>query len=109
MLVMLGLGNGYDGRNFRFRLPFFFSLSLVLTYCSFLLVPALINSLKLHVWAIFLDFSLFNTVCSQSSSVIKTEGIFLLLHSGIVLCFCLFRLSNTLSELWVSNSHTSWY
>ena len=35
------------------------------------------NSPKLHVWDIILDFSLFNTVCSQLFSVIKTEGIFL--------------------------------
>ena len=56
------------------------------------------------MFGILFDFSLFSTVCSQSSSVIKTEGIF---FAGIVLCFCLFRLSNTLSELWVSNSHTS--
>ena len=37
-------------------------------------------------------------------------GIFLSLpQSGIMLCSCLFRLSNTLSELWVSNSHTRWH
>ena len=39
-----------------------------------------------------------------------TGGIFPSLHqSGIVLSSCLFRLSNTLSELWVSNSHTRWH
>ena len=31
------------------------------------------------------------------------------IQSGIVLSSCLFRLSNTLSELWVSNSHTRWH
>ena len=68
----MGMMEGILGSDYHF------SSFLVLTYCPFLLVTALINSLKLHVWHIILDFSLFNTVCSQSSSVIKTEGIFFL-------------------------------
>ena len=68
----MGMMEGILGSDYHFP------LSLVLTYCLFLLVTALINSLKLHVWDIILDVSLFNTVCSQSSSVIKTEGIFFL-------------------------------
>ena len=39
----------------------------------------------------------------------STEGFLFLYQPGSVLNFCLFRLSNTLSELWVSNSHTSWH
>ena len=74
---MIGLGKGYDGRNFRFRFPFFpFSCTHILSFppCN-----CLNNLPQLHVWDIILDFSLFNTVCSQLSSVIKTEGIFFFL------------------------------
>ena len=54
-----------------------------------------------------LDFLLFKTVCSHFPFVIQTGGNFISLSpfrdSAL---FCLIRLSDTLNELWVSNSHT---
>ena len=69
----MGMMEGILGLDYHF-----FLLSFVLTYYPFLLVIALLKSLQLRVWDIILDFSLFRTVCSQSSSLIKTEGIFFL-------------------------------
>ena len=66
------------------------------------------NSPKLHVWDITLVL-LFQTIYSQFSVIIQLRGFLFLYQLGSVLNFCLFRLSNTLSELWVSNSHTRWH
>ena len=74
-----------------------------------LLCPSKNNSPKLYVWDITLNF-----ICSSlfvpTYTLLFNGGNFLsFCHSGIVLSSCLFRLSNTLSELWVSNSHTRWH
>ena len=68
----MGMMEGILGSDYHF---FSFSCIHILSFppCNCL------NKLpQLHVWDIILDFSLFNTVCSQLSSVIKTEGIFFL-------------------------------
>ena len=77
--------------------------------CPFFLVVSLINFPKLHVW----DISLFASTqnCMPPLFTCNSTGeIFLcLLPLRDSAMFYLFRLSNTLSELWVSNSHTSWH
>ena len=64
-----------------------------------------------------LDYSFLNIVWAKLLSMIfilLTGYQFSLLELSMPLfrkskMFCLLRLSNTLNELWVSSSHTSWH
>ena len=84
---------------FRLRLPRPFLLSY-LTVALLFLAISLIDSPKLHLWGIFLISSVYN--CSfHFSFVLHTVRTFSLSPFRNSAMFCLFRLSNTLSELWV--------
>ena len=64
------------------------------------------NSPKLHVGILLRISSV--PVCLFPILLCNSTGESFI-QSGIVLSSCRFRLSNTLSELWVSNSHTRWH
>ena len=69
--------------------------------------PLKTNSPKLHVGILLRISSV--PVCLFPILLCNSTGESFIHQSGIVLSSCLFRLSNTLSELWVSNSHTRWH
>ena len=96
-----------DG-NFRLRLPKLFLLSYI-TAAFFFFATSLFDSPKLHPWGIFMISSVYNCLFQFLICNSHCWNFFLCHPSGKVIMFCLFRLSNTLSELCVSSSHTSWY
>ena len=95
-----------DG-NFRLRLPKLFLLSY-LTAAFLFLTTSLFDFPQTSSLGYLLDFSYLKLFAPIPNLYFSLLELFSLPPFRKNIMFCLFRLSNTLSELWVSSSHTSW-